>query len=368
MAERFHTLRAASVAATLDLFLGHLVRLEVDHDGRRASPLHRAPWADDPTTEKESDTAPNVMGLGGDFFCAPFGGNDIEPAPTHGWPANTPWRLLGETSHPRGGVVATFELERSIFGARVTKEWTLRDGHPFLYQRHVLSGGNGGITAAHHVNTHFSATGRLDFSPKAYADIPSTPLETDPARGRFVLSYPARTGDLSALPLAAGGTADLHHYPIGERHEDFVMLVEAAGSQIGWTSVLDEAERDLLLVLKDPTTLPVTLLWFSNGGRDYPPWSGRHVGVLGIEDARCWSLYGHRASLEQNPLGASGIPTSFDLRPGGRVEIRHVIGACPAPDGWAATERVAPAAAGLAVSSRDGHTLLLPFDPGFLTD
>ena len=44
------------------------------------------------------------------------------------------------------------------------------------------------------------------------------------------------------------------------------------------------------------------MLWFSNGGRDYPPWNGRHVGVLGIEEGRSYAAYGHAASAADNPL------------------------------------------------------------------
>jgi hypothetical protein len=280
--------------------------------------------------------------------------------------ANSAWLPTGQTDGGGSGVVATFELERKVFGATVTKELTLRHGHPFLYQRHVFSGGSGPITAAHHVNTRFPTHGRLDFSPKAYADIPDTPLETDPRRGRHVLAYPARADDLSALPLASGGTADLHHYPIGERHEDFVMLVEAPGRTLGWTTALREEERDLMIVLKDPAVLPVTLLWYSNGGRDYAPWNGRHVGVLGIEDARCWSLYGHKASIGPNPLAEAGVPTHFELHPDGRVELRHVIGAVPAPRGWRMTAAVETVANALHIAGGDGESIHLPFDPLFL--
>jgi hypothetical protein len=366
MSERFHTARAEGISVTLDLDLGHLRDLRVTRDGSTVAPLHLVPWADDPDLENEPDTAPSLRALGGDFLCAPFATNDVEPAPLHGWPANSRWNLVFEKRHPDGGSVTQFALGRPVFGARVTKELILRDGQPFLYQRHIFAGGEGAITAAHHVNTRLPEGGRLSFSPKAYADIPDTPLETDPTRGRYVLSYPARTEDLSVLPLASGGTVDLHRYPIGERHEDFLMLVEAQGSAIGWTAALRHQEGDILLVLKDPAVLPVTLLWFSNGGRDYAPWNGRHKSVLGIEDARCWSLYGHAASIAPNPLSRSGVPTSFTLERDGTIEIRHVIGAIKAPQGWQSVGLVEAAGGGLRVEGDDGKEAVLPYDAGFL--
>ena len=86
-------------------------------------------------------------------------------------------------------------------------------------------------------------------------------------------------------------------------------------------------KQDLVLVLKNPAELPVTMLWFSNGGRDYAPWSGRHRGVLGIEDGR--AAVGHAASIGDNWLKREGVATAFALGEGRSVSFRHVIGAMP---------------------------------------
>ena len=112
-----------------------------------------------------------------------------------------------------------------------------------------------------------------------------------------------------------------------DRREDFLTLVEADHGGPGWTALARHAEQDLVLVLKNPTELPVTMLWFSNGGRDYAPWSGRHLGVLGIEDGR--AAVGHAASLGDNWLKREGVATAFALAGGRTVSFRHVIGAVP---------------------------------------
>ncbi len=109
--------------------------------------------------------------------------------------------------------------------------------------------------------------------------------------------------------------------------------------------------------------LPVTMLWYSNGGRSYAPWNGRHVGVLGIEDGV--SAVGHRQSLGDNAVAREGVPTALVLDPGGSVAVRQVIG-------WAAMTGVP-----LAVRTRSGALLVeregaapvvLPFDDGFLAN
>ena len=57
--------------------------------------------------------------------------------------------------------------------------------------------------------------------------------------------------------------------------------------------------------------MPVTMLWISNGGRDFPPWNGAtKPGVIGIEDgARRKVGTGLAARWPENRLTAMGVPT-----------------------------------------------------------
>ncbi|PWW01727.1 hypothetical protein DFR52_102391 [Hoeflea marina] len=364
-----HGIAADGISVGLDLEVGHLAVLEVDSDGRRLSPLHKAPWVGDPEQDFPPGTAPNVRHLSGDFFCAPFGRSDADcgdpgPAPSHGWPANSAWTVLRSGPTP-SGAEAVFRLDRRVCGATVEKTLRLLHGHPFVYQQHRFIGGEGAISAAHHTMVHMREGGDIAVSPKLFAETPADPLEPDPSRGRFVLAYPATTPDLHAFPLADGGTADLGRYPPGDRHEDFLTLAEAPGRPLGWTIVSRRAERDRVLVLKNPAVLPVTMLWMSNGGRDYAPWSSRHAGVLGIEDARASPL-GHADSIRPNAWTARGIATAFDLADGGAIVISQVIGACAMGEGEGAVRAVSVEGDKVIVSCAGGLSRRLPFDPEFL--
>ena len=111
----------------------------------------------------------------------------------------------------------------------------------------------------------------------------------------------------------------------------------------------------------------MTFLWFSNGGRDYAPWNGRHVGVLGIEEGRSNTSPGHSVSIAPNPLSEAGTPTALALRPDGEVSVHNVIGAVPLPASGspvAAVERQDGSA--LAISSRTerGHRAIRRRLPG----
>ena len=173
--------------------------------------------------------------------------------------------------------------------------------------------------------------------PRPMPIFPRRPSRPIRGAGAIVLSYPARTSDLTALPLAAGGTVDLH--PLSDRRAARGLL--DAGRGAGPHARLDggaprgRARHPPRAEGSGPSPAG-DALWFSNGGRDYAPWNGRHVGVLGIEDARA------------GPSTATGLdqaqsaeprrhPDRFDPQSRAAVEVRHVIGALPAPRDWGAT-------------------------------
>lgn len=355
-------IEADGISVGFDPSFGMIATLRVERDGRTVSMLHKAPWHGEPMP---ADAAPHLGRLAGDFFCAPFGDAAADGAPAHGWPANSPWTELG-TVREGAATVARFSLDRPAMGATLVKELRLVDRHPFVYQRHVFTGGRGdSISVANHAMLDLSGGARLSFSPKRWWETPTSGLETDPSRGRGLLAYPATSGDASAFPRADGGRADLTSYPIGESHEDFAVGVEAPGRSLGWTTVARKASADLFVSLRNATRLPMTMLWFSNGGRDYAPWNGRHRNVLGVEEGLNRSLLGHSAGREPNPLDAAGVPTGLMLSAGASAEVRHVIGSLPW-EGDGAVTSIEAADEGIAMRSPDGTVRHVPCDLAFL--
>lgn len=318
---------ARGIAVAFDARTGLLDGFTITEQGRDIAPLHRAPWVG--TAEAmPPDAAPLMATLGGDFFCAPFA--LPEPGvPLHGWPANSPWTVVAEEP----GLLRAV-LRRPVQGATLVKELALADGHPFVYQRHLFVGGTGRIAVANHANVSVQTGALIRTSPKLRWETPATPQESDPARGRSALSYPAQTQDPRAFP-SVEGTSDLTRFPWNPRHEDFVVGIEARGHALGWTAVTRPAEGDLFLSLRDPRALPMTMFWHSNGGRDYAPWSGRHTGCLGVEEGAAGHMLGF--STEADLVGPGRLP----LAPDGTSEVRHVIGAIAWPSGQPVAEIVA---------------------------
>lgn len=326
-------LRIASGAHELafDPEVGNIRRFSIEG----VEVFHTAHWVGTPA----ASAADSVIDahLAGDFLAAPFGKSDLLADPPHGWSANSHWHMI--TRYQADGCAGMkLMLDHDIMGARVTKEVRLCHDHPVLYQTHVIAGGPKdplearGLTFAHHPMFRVSAGDPIAYSPKRAALTTAPALE--PAHR---LAYPGRSEDLTHFPAAKGAedgaTVDLTRYPSGAGHEDFVTLLEADAG-IGWTAVTRAAQDDIVVVLKDSALMPVTMLWMSNGGRDYAPWDGRHDGVLGIEDGCAAGSQGHRAAQGENAVTREGVPSALMLAPDTRHTLRHAIAVVPRPKGF----------------------------------
>jgi hypothetical protein len=299
---------------------GVLQQFTVSDEGASISPLHKVPWA---AAEVPADAARHQTWLQGDFLAAPMGPG---PHGLHGLTSNGDWVVT-----PSAPGILRAVLQGEVQGATVVKELSVADDHPFVYQRHLFIGGTGALPVSNHAMVSVPNGAKLSFSRKRWWETLAEPLET--TQGRSCLAYPRRSEDAAEFPGADGGIVNLHRYPWGERHEDFVAGVEDPGSALGWTAVVRPTEGDLFLSLKNPAALPMTMLWHSNGGRDYAPWNGRHFGCLGVEEGAVLPVLGLSSRETPDPLTAAGQPALVTLDPAGTVEVRHILGAIHWPSG-----------------------------------
>ncbi|WP_135448870.1 hypothetical protein [Tabrizicola caldifontis] len=315
-----HALQARGIQVGFVARGGVLRHLAVEDESTTIAPLHHAPWA---PWEVPAGAPPHQSWLAGDFLAAPMGPG---PDGLHGLPANGDWLVV-----PAGSGTLRAVLEGAVLGATVVKELSVSDDHPFVYQRHLFIGGNGSLPVSNHAMIAVPNGARLSFSRKRWWETLAEPLETTGGRSKLV--YPRRAEDAAEFPAADGGTVNLHRYPWGEAHEDFVAGVEDPASRLGWTAVVRPAEGDLVLSLRNPRALPLTMLWHSNGGRDYAPWNGRHRGCLGVEEGAVLHVLGLSSREDPDPLTAAGQPALVTLDPQGTVEVRHILGAIRWPSG-----------------------------------
>lgn len=317
---------------------GMLCDLAITQGGQVLRPMHVVPWIGE---DLPPDLPPHLTAMQGDFFCAPFGNGGGAASIIHGWPANGIWDIAPR--HGSDSLTAT--LRDRVQGATLTKHLRVVAGQPFVYQSHVFTGGHGSISAANHAMVALPQGGLISFSPKRDFRTPATPPEADPARGRSALAYPATATDPTQFPSARGDTLDLTRFPFLTGHEDFVVATEAAGSALGWTAVVRLGFGQVYLSLRNPAQLPVTMLWQSDGGRDYAPWNGRHRHCLGVEEGSAPHMLGD--------------PGGFAL--GGTVDIRHATGCVAWPTETRVTAISATATA-LAIHGVDGSRRTVPFD------
>ena len=358
-------LSGMSGRVAVDPACGHLADLTLSCGDGVVQPLHRAPWADRAET-LDPAIPPVVRYLSGDFLCAPFAESDVDGGPPHGPTANAPWEETARHESQPGDNRVTLTCTGMIGGARVEKTLRFRGGDPVLYQQHRLVGGHGALPVSHHAMIRPLTTCHLSMSAKRYLATSPEAIEPDPARGRSILAYPQRVAGLERLGLKDGRTVDARTYPFADRHEDLAILIEQDLGGIGWTAAAHASEGFLVFFVKPARVLPATVLWFSNGGRDYPPFDESPGRVLGIEDACTFIHAGHRGSAAPNWMSDEGVPTALALDPEGARTIRHAIGVVPIDATWSGDVTLVPGDDRLVIRDRSGPEVAVPFDASWI--
>lgn len=321
-------------------------------------PLHRAPWRQD----EGASEIPLLQHLAGDFFCMPFGASDVLPdeGRPHGTTANGDWSLLERTEDR-----LVLELAKPLAGATVRKTVCLQDGQPVIYQQHDILGGSGTLPLGHHTMLHASEPLNLSFAPWVWGGTPPEPVETPATQGRSLLAYPQTFDDLQQIACADGSSVDLSVFPKLEQSEEILMLIADQSAPLVWSAATAPRAGWVWFALKDARVLRNTVLWMSNGGRDYPPFSGRHRRCLGIEEVTGYFHLGHRASAGNNPLQEHGHPTAVRLEPEGTLTVRYAFGVTPVPPGFKRVQAIETDGDGLLLKGEAG-SVHLPFDRRFL--
>lgn len=310
-----------------------------DVGGKWVEPMSVAPWGE----EADVDAPAIVRVLRGDFFCMPFGDNSTpfngERHPVHGETANEPWTL--EASGDEGGErFVRVGMRTTVRPARVTKTIALRRGHTCVYNRHVIAEASGPMEFGHHAMVKFRSPGLIATSPFVHGQVLPQPVEDPAAGGYQALKIGAMFDRLDQVALANGGVTDLSRYPAREGFEDLAQIFADPALEFGWTTVSFPQEGYLWFGLKDPRVLTSTLMWISNGGRHYAPWSGRHRGVMGLEETTSYFHCGLAASVAENEASRRGLRTFVELDPQRPLVVNYIFGVVGTPAGFGAVDRV----------------------------
>jgi len=301
------------------------------------SPLAVAPW----WNEKIPNDQPNVIKtLRGDFFCMPFGGGVTKyrgrDYPPHGETANRKWSFVDQRKTKQGRSLE-LKMDLKLQKGRVSKILALADDENVVYVRHRIEGLTGPMSYSHHATLQFPdrpGAGRLSFSTFKHAATFYIPVESPETKTYSILKPDSAIKDLTKVPLSDGTTTDLTSYPNRRGYEDLAMICADPSLDFAWSAATFEKEGYAWFSLKDPKVLASTVLWFTNGGRHFEPWNGRHVNVLGMEEATTFWGDGVEASAKPNALSKKGIKTSHSFSPKQPYDVPCIMGCAKIPRGF----------------------------------
>ncbi|MGE6781766.1 hypothetical protein ACQKGL_04525 [Ensifer adhaerens] len=306
-------------------------------DGRQVSPLHVAPWGNDPGRE----TLPAILReLRGEWPCVPFG-SDADRSLPDGWSAT------GESFEgagvPHGHSSNVYWAWGACDDRQITMECRYPENHPIrLLRRRILPDPQAAaidltleieprrscrLPIGLHPTFRLSTRpGSVAIEPGAYDRVWSFPGDVEP--GAALFAPDRQWPSLRKVEARDGLTIDASQVPLVEETEDLLQL-----SGIDGTLALhyrDEGFRARLSWQKEH--FPSLLLWYSNRGRKAYPWNGRHV-ALGVEPIASAFDLGPAVSTGDNPIAASGVATAIAFEPGQTFTTRYRLSVEAAPIG-----------------------------------
>jgi len=348
---------------------GHLAPVAFKLGRKTVQPFSITPW-----WNESPKGIPTMLRVArGDFFCAPFGGNAKpfrgEQHPAHGDSANLDY-ALESVIRTDDRVTLRASMRTQTRRGRVDKRLILRDGHAAVYCEHVLSGMSGPMTIGTHPMIKFPdrpGSGTITTSAFKRGYVVPESWETPENKGYSYLKTGASFSSLQRVPAAGGGTVDLTSFPARRGYEELIELISDARQPFAWSAAAIPSEGWVFFQIKNPRVLRETVLWFSNGGRHFPPWNGRHVNVAGIEEVTAYFHLGLAESARPNLLTRAGAPTVVPMHPDRPLRVAHILGLAAIPRTFDAVKSIVPAKGGVTLVSRSGRRVFAPLDLDFVT-
>lgn len=305
-------------------------------DGRQVAPFQVAPWAN----EALDDDVPNVLRrLRGEWACVPFGG-DADRPPRGGWPGSTAEGTVDRLPHGYGSNHHWTFGEASPAGISLSIDYP--ETHPIrsLERRVMPDPKAAALDFELAVNVRSNCT--LPFGLHPTFRLPGTPgamrIEVGDEISGATYPHDVDTSSIFeteqvATPwhdvqLRNGSSLDVSAIPLRQNTEDLLQLLDMPGHAALWNTA--EGYRARLIWNKDHC--PSALLWFSNRGRSFAPWNGRHL-ALGLEPICSAFDLGPQIGASDNPINQRGIATARRFTAGERFVTRYRVEVEAAPRG-----------------------------------
>jgi hypothetical protein len=252
---------------------------------------------------------------------------------------------------------------------RIEKQIRLRSGHAAVYCRHTIHGAAGPMSMGHHAMLKFPTapgSGRISTSDFVHGQVYPERFEEPEAGGYDALQPGATFDSLDRVPLREGGWSDLSQFPARHGYEDLVQVFADANQPWAWTAVTFPSQQYVWFALKDPRVLASTVMWFSNGGRHYAPWHGRHGPVVGLEEVTGYFHTGLASSATSNSLSQRGLPTAITLDPHKPTTVNYIMAVAAIPQTFDRVRHIEATDQGMTLYANSGEMVTTPLDLDWL--
>jgi hypothetical protein len=301
-------------------------------DGRQVAPLQIAPWGNEPGGEN----LPGILRrLRGEWPCVPFG-SDADRAPMGDWPGSHSASTVDSFPHGFGANNNWTFVEG---GTGIALSIAYPDDHPIAsLERRVTPDANAAaldfelvinVRQDCELPLGLHPCFRLPAKPGAMhievgADVSGAtfPIATDASS---IFQQDQFLPHWNDVPLLDGSRLDVSRLPLPHNTEELVQLIDMPGHAALWNSA--EGYRVRLKWNRDH--FPSALLWFTNRGRTFAPWNGRHL-ALGLEPICSAFDLGQQISAADNPISRRGVATARKFTAGERFVTRYRVEVEPA--------------------------------------
>jgi hypothetical protein len=302
-------------------------------DGQQVAPFHVAPWADEPGGEE----LPGILKrLRGEWPCVPFGA-DADRAPGDGWPGSQAATTLDPFPHGFSSN-NSWRFETDADGS-IVLSIDYPEDHPIRGLRRTVTPDPNSATIDFtlEIDVRADCTLPLGLHPsfRLPAKLGAMRIEVGsnvagmtfpaPVDASSIFSQGALLEPWHHVPLVGGGQLDVRQVPLAHATEELVQLLDMPGRAALWNS----AEGYRVRLSWNPEHYPSALLWFSNRGRTFAPWNGRHL-ALGLEPICAAFDLGQQVSAAENPISRRGIATARSFRAGENFITKYRIEVEPA--------------------------------------
>lgn len=289
-------------------------------DGRQVSPMHIAPWANEPGT----DALPGILRrLRGEWPCVPFGysvpsegwpeswarvmGPPEPDEEVHGYSSNHDWNWRGRDS---GSLSLFLDYPEGSSVERVERTVTPDPSAPAIDIEFKIV-----VRRACRLPIGLHPVFRLPFEIgeatlelSGFDEGRTYPHDVEPGVALFARNK--TFFELTAVPSRTGQVVDASRLPLAAATEELLQIEGADGM----AALVNHEEGYRVDLTWQKEHFPSLLLWYSNRGRKAAPWNGRHVAI-GIEPICSPFGLGPATALADNPIAQTGIATALEFSP-----------------------------------------------------